>query len=324
MQRISERLMREIKFTAKIVAEIVGKGIECEGVIAGGGWGRYSLLPVQDVAETSSTAYGIKESLKEAYRRNLNVLGVWHSHGDFSAFHSSDDDKHIVKTVMPLIQKYNLQIDKSVFYEKEKDGVKVYGSRGILKLKGKVSSVEEVLEDKVLSIVVNCHDEDYYAALFGDCAKEVELDLIPDKERVDELQIIKDSGERLSYQGLKLKEFPNYQELLKRYSLENKLLASRFRNKLSLSGLKAILAGENFERWDDRIAAFRDEYIGLKSKPGIHKQLKIVEENLERKKHLKRKHPKLYSEIKNKIKELKYRSLFKEIRKKRLSQRNSG
>lgn len=300
---ISQRLFREIKMTADLVSEIVCKEIECEGFIVsdyGNGYAKYSYLPEQDADCASCRSYGLENIFSRCYKTNQRVLGIWHSHGSFDVFHSGYDDNHIALTIMPLAEKYNDMLSKKPHYPSK-----------------------ETLEDTLVSIVVNSRGNGYYAEEFyGKESNEVRLSIEDDNERTNEESIVKSIGENIRYRGIKLSEYPNYETVFRRYEgkLRKSLNENRIRKIISrpnLDNVSDILSGKASWKWEERMKEFGTEYLKLRNSENIHSYMPKIEKMIDSNSYLIRKHVEIYLELKLKLSELRYRSLFKKIRRER-------
>ncbi|MEK6816044.1 MAG: hypothetical protein AABY09_00385 [Nanoarchaeota archaeon] len=300
---ISKRLVKEIKMTADLVSEIVGADIECEGLILsdyGNDYARHSYIPEQDADYASCTSYGLESVFNRCYRMNQRVLGIWHSHGSFDVFHSGMDDSHVASTIMPLAEKYNSLLAKKAHYP----------SKG-------------TLEGILVSIVVNSRGDEYYAEEFcGKYSREVRLSVEEDSERIDEWQVVRSIGENVRYRGKRLSQYPNYDAVLRRHEgrLRKELNSSRIRKAIgtpNIGKISGILSGRASWRWEDRMREFDAEYLKLRNAENIHSRIPEIETMIEGNSYLIRKHSSIYSELRLKLSELKYRSWFKKVRKER-------
>jgi len=296
--KLSKRFYEEIIFTNKIVSEITGKNLECEGlIVSDGGYGRYSFLPEQKIYSSKATTYGLESLFEKIYKQNRRVVGIWHSHGDFPVFHSYDDKKHLEEHIKPLIEKLE---------NKYKDDFTI--NKGILeswRACYKINGTVEDLENKITSLVINSK---------GDLYAEDKIKFVTDSRIISKYDIVKQIGDNLEYNEKKLKDFPNYD--LDKYDVKKKLLKIRLNKVIpKTSKIEKIINGKG--RWENRYDKFNQEYQILWNSCDIHISMKQLEKGLENKKYLKNNHKDMYEDIKRKISTLKYRSLFKEIRKRR-------
>ncbi len=301
--KVSERLMKEIRLTANLVSEIVGNGIECEGLILsdyGNDYAKFSHIPEQDASYASCSSYGLEKIFNESCKRNQRVLGVWHSHGSFDVFHSSLDDNHLKSSIIPMAGKYNLKLAEKPHYPSK-----------------------DSLEGVLLSIVVNSKGEEYYAEEFYvKDGRQVRLSLEEDSERVDEEDLVRSIGKNVRHSGLLLSQHHNYENVLKRYEgkLRNELNSSRLQRIAQTPNLDSILkivTGKSSWKWEDRTREFSLEYVRLRNAQNIHAYVPKIEDAIDSNSYLIRNHNKIYLEMKYRLSELKYRSWFKGVRKQR-------
>ena len=314
---LSGRLMREIRLTADLVSEIAGRDIECEGLIVsdyGNDYAKYSHIPEQDAAYASCSSQGIEKIFSECYKRNQRVLGVWHSHGSFGVFHSGFDDAHLGTTLIPMAERYSRMLGAKPHYPSK-----------------------DTIEDVLVSVVVNSKDEKYYAEEFhGKDSVQVLLNIEEDSGRIDEESLVRNIGQNVRHGGLLLSQYPGYKNILKKYEgrFRKELSSSRLQKVAQATNIDSILdivAGKSSWRWEDRMREFETEYIRLRNAQNIHAKVPRIEAILGGNSYLISNHYQIYSGMKYKLSELKYRSWFKEVRKQRhkaktqiLSRRSQG
>ncbi|RME55155.1 hypothetical protein D6777_01440 [Candidatus Woesearchaeota archaeon] len=307
--KISEKFMQEINFISKTVSEIVGQDVECYGLILsdGGNHGRRYYLPKQEVYNAKAIAFDLNESFRDVYENNRRVIGVWHSHGSLPVFHSSYDDKHVEESVKHIKKIFDEEYKDEWHYE---NGV-VTGWRGCYEVGRKF---KDCIEDKVLSVVINNHEE-YYAQADGE---RLMLEYINDKRCFDKEKIVKEIGNNVVYNGKMLKDYDKFKHVLARYDKKANLLRSRLGGVAKLERIitgKYVYNGKRQVKWEDRMKHFNEMYKVLWNEENMHKRINVMLDKLETS-YVKRKHPEKYEEVKRKLKTLKYRSMHKVIRRK--------
>ncbi|MEA3378395.1 MAG: hypothetical protein U9Q69_02025 [Nanoarchaeota archaeon] len=345
MFNLSEKLFEEMHFISKITNEIVGKTVECEGLLLtdyGGTIARYTCLPCQQITPDNAQCSSLKKAFNNAYSKNQKVLGIWHSHGDFDVKHSSDDFIHLSNTILPLVKEYAQNKNGDFTLKKIKGGIIIKNSfqeiyiksKASKKLKKIIQSCSASLDEKVTSIIINAKNES--GARQFPQNKKIKLNLVPDHRPINYYNLIKDVGKKFYYGGKCLADFQNYKSLLNKYNPSIQLSYNRLKQIISykskpqedynsgiLSATMKIISGnykiknKRIWSWKERLHYFNFEYLKLKNKENIHKELNglifLLENN-----HYPSKEKK---EIKEKLEELKFRSLFKKIRRQRINVR---
>lgn len=213
---ITEKALRKAQKYAQLVVEEFGPK-ECMGYLltdADNDSGIVTdvlLAPNQEVTGTSVEIDGsaVIQAGKEARERGKRVIGWWHSHADFSPFHSSIDDKN-TRIVLNQIQSSNYEstVDEVVFDKLtttvEDDRVIISSQERdlTLVLRNKSATVPDILEVKLkrreyvsyaYSLVVTADSQKTYAEIAlkrwcdqcsceGTESYEVELNIIDGEE----------------------------------------------------------------------------------------------------------------------------------------------
>jgi len=104
---LTKDAFRKINDYSYIVSSIVGKPIEVMGLLIGDkddplSIGKDAYL-IQNQSVTASESFPDDRSLGDAYYETIaggnNVVGMWHSHGDYPNFHSTYDNDYLENLV---------------------------------------------------------------------------------------------------------------------------------------------------------------------------------------------------------------------------------
>ncbi len=184
---LSRKLFDEMTLTSRLIMEITGMDLECEGIIAEReGLPYYSILPRQEIAGGKALLEDVVEPFAFATGERIKTVGIWHSHASFPVFHSSYDDFHLVHTILPLVGRQNRMLKHET--------------------------------KNIMSIVVNNNSSRshssasgvycLYADKSGVCEPDVGLD--GTEEYIDAVELIEGIGNNVSYKGIPLKETEHY------------------------------------------------------------------------------------------------------------------
>ncbi|MDP2909122.1 MAG: LysM domain-containing protein [Nanoarchaeota archaeon] len=258
--KITKEAFYKMNLYASIVSEIVGSDKECVGALFNYK-GKYDniardvYLCRQEISSVSAIPSGDGEHYTEL-KNGKEDIGIWHSHGNISVFHSPDD----VRTLTKLYGETN---NRMIVHENKKDLEYILDGRAIrllekgsnkgILIEGDIKSVKYFereseenaeclteLNRRVLnSIVINKHSysggytnpqphHDYDAEIWAGYDKNepkrkehAPLELLDEKNnlQIDEEEMVKEVGEkvRLQGKGCYLKYLPGYQKVLEKY-----------------------------------------------------------------------------------------------------------
>jgi hypothetical protein len=289
--RITSEAFKKMKLYAGLISEMAGREVECFGLLLNH-QDKYDdiardvfLGPEQQVTASSVNFDDFNTVYRIQKEDNKKICGMWHNHADFESFHSHKDDGHITNlyinnrwNTIPILRvKYSPQMT----YNNGILTIKVDNKIITIKTEEKLEvEAEEVIERKFInSIVINKHlysggDPELWKSYYGEALietkkgrekiKNLELELVEEENGImkDLKTMIKECGEKIRYQGRKLKEYVNYDNLLKKHSgLETKTETKPEEQK---NNLEAKVGEENLSQ--DKQAETKKEQYGYKGR----------------------------------------------------------
>lgn len=318
--RITREAFQKMNTYARLASEIVGEDIECGGPLLNYRNKQDNItrdVYLMDNQEVTPSEGRLKlgDSYAAARDEGKKVCGIWHSHGAWKAFHSEFDDSQL-RILYASNRENKIQLGKrrcntQTNYENGTLTIKAGDKLITIKTKEKPEDIttEQLIERKFInSIVIN--RESYlngikqpYQGYYGECLletkkgeakklKKLELELVEENNTItkDERELLKECGEKVIYKGIRLKEYPNYKNLLKEYgTLETKIANAKTKNSYRQNlrqfyqnhqnideideaaiNIAKILAGDfkkNNKRvwkWNDRMNELEEQYKLIK------------------------------------------------------------
>lgn len=341
--RITKEAFEKIKKYARLTSKIMGQDMECSGLLIGSrndDVARDAMLLEQDVGVNSCNY--INNSVAEACK--YKVVGIWHSHGSHPVFHSYYDDGHLKKIYILNSRKPPIKVNDKV---KEIKGIEIDGKSLVIKisdwclriyspnprlLKALVTNVEKIKPEYfnfANSIVINKDTYEgknsYYAESLVQKTpenprnsdikntrklKNLELAFVNENNNIilDDKSLLKEIGNKLRYDGLYLRDNPNFkrakqglsnyrtsmQDLYTNYVIENEI-------DKAVCTIARILAGDSRRMWlwKDRIKSAIKEYKQIRKKMNMEQQTKLnkIIETVKRHRYANKKYPKKLKSI---------------------------
>lgn len=277
MSKITTGAFETMMRYSKLVSEIVQKPVEVAGFIIGEKEVR--LFEEQNIENYEAKFEdSVAKAFSEIYERKNVMSYMWHSHANFSTFHSKYDNDHL----------------KHLFEYNEK----------LCRVLGKKNA-------ELGSVVVNMKEEYYCEKIFSN-RKEIslELELEDDPDRKNDSYLVRELGRCVKYSGLKLSELDNFNSVLNKYLEIEKPEKENYTNLMNtyvkqtdgvveeiVRVLKGdVVDGRNYWRWVDREKRFHELISSVDTK-----DLENVFRALKLNRYLRRKYPEIYEGIKGRI-----------------------
>lgn len=258
--KITEEAFYKINLYASIVSEIIGSNKECGGELLNYK-NRYDNI-IRDIGlwnqnVTGGEAEQFRSNCGEYEIQNLKDVGIWHSHGENSVYHSKTDFKTLTQLYKGTINKVpSHDSKKSLEYVLDGlESIKVVTPEGHeLVIEGDVKGIKYIKQESndpdILnpltnlnrrvfnSIVINKNsysggytnprlNHDYDAEVWVGYSKgeptrktNIKLETVDEKNNIqlNEEELVKEIGEKVKYQNTYLKDLPKYKEILEKYT----------------------------------------------------------------------------------------------------------
>lgn len=355
--RITQGALEKLNMYARIASEIAGDAIECRGFLLNQ-TNKYDDIARDTYLEPSQMVTSVRArsewgderwEMRSIHEENKRVCGIWHSHGDMAGFHSEDDDRWLnnIYTTNRInkIQLGKFDCENLTTYEDGVLTIKFGDTLLTLKTKEKPELIktEKVIERKFMNSLVTTEDlyisgkrergRSYYCESLAEDKsgnkvklKNLELEIVQEENGIVKgpKEIVKECGEKISYQGRLLKEHPNYESVLRKYTnLEGKIdenhygYKQRLRNfyqnykvvdetDSTIVNIAKILTGDfradgkRVWKWEDRIKKIEEQQETIKKTTEETKEkLDHLYEILNSNTYLKRKHAEKIRRIRN-------------------------
>lgn len=245
--RITREAFEKMNLYARFVSDISGIDLECGGVLLN--YRNKQDDIIRDVhlsdnqeVETAEGKLKIGECYAAARDQGKKICGMWHSHGGIPAFHSEWDDSQLRVMYASNRESKIITGTRSCALEvnRENENLKIKAGDKMITIKTKDKlgeiSAEQLIEKKFLnSIVINrdsyTEHSNWQHGYYGECwtsgkkegeikkLKRLELELIEEENGIikDKLTLAKECGEKVIYEGIRLKEYPNYERTLREH-----------------------------------------------------------------------------------------------------------
>jgi hypothetical protein len=249
--RITEEAFQKMNLYAKIASEIAGEDIECRGYLLNymnfyDDLARDVYLEPYEIATSTRVILDegdrIREMRAATIDNNKKISGIWHSHGNMTGFHSEDDDRWLEKMYTTnkrnKIELARTEIESQTTY---KEGIlEVRVGDFVLEIKTNEQpevKTEKTIQRKFMNSIVTTKElydsgnmrkgGSYYCESLMENRdggknklENLEIELVKEENGIGKKpgEIAMECGEKITYNGRLLREHPNYEDILMKYS----------------------------------------------------------------------------------------------------------